>query len=252
MKGIFALIFYLLFAASLQSQVLFTIQDVTFQQGDTVRAEYVASSFEGIGSFQFAMKHDTGALRFSHLEFNGEIPSLGVGDFSWHGLPGYNLQPGELRCVWSNPYGSTVADNTHIFSVVFVAKTSGSLSSGFWVWENHPILKPNAYKAIPLQSVGLDIAYIDESGGLTSTNDVAQSPITVFPNPFADSFNVSLPGDVHTLRLYNSQGALMWEVNTECSTLARFDTSPEMPTGLYVLEGIGSNAVRHTAKLIKN
>lgn len=119
------------------------------------------------------------------LQFTGAMPNFGINNFSWHGRPGYNLLPGEIRTLRSQSSGTTVEDGLHIYTVRFRAKQAGSLSNKFWLWANHPILKPRAYKTPPLTSVGLSIAYTETSEGVASSteNKAVAFSVASYPNP---------------------------------------------------------------------
>lgn len=246
MKNILTL-FFSLFLALASAQVTLQIQDVDFEAGDTVSADVRTFGFVNIAVFQKTMRWDTAQLDFVGLEFTGELPLLNSGDFSWYGLPGYNLQHGEMRCVYAVIYGETLEDNTHIYSVVFVAKTSGSLSSSFWLWDKFPV-KPMAYTQ-QLQNVGLEVVYTAEQG-LAATGEENPVQPKIYPNPFSDSFTVEFDGECDSVSLFYLTGKQAWSANAQYSNLARFEVDNNFAPGVYVLRVSKGGATSQT-KIVK-
>ncbi len=251
-------LFALLMSLSAFSQSLdWQITDVAFSTGDTVKAEFRTYNFTGIGAFQFAMKYDTGALIYANpddpFQFTSNLPGLDSDAFSWYGLPGYNLQPGEIRSVWTNPYGTTIEDGTHIFSVVFVAKSDGSLSQYFPVWYNHPVLKPIAYTATPLQYLPFHIAYVSPAEQeTTATIAPDEAGLNVYPNPSAGRFFVDIPRGVTSLRLYSGDSRLLWEISSGIPQGGTMFIENDGLPGLYFLEASSGKEVLFVKQVIKN
>jgi len=161
------LLFFLLLSVTATAQSIdWDVEDVTFAAGDTVQARFQVYGFQDIGAIQFALKADTAKLQFDGLSFTGALPGYSAECFSWYGLPGYALTPGEIRTVWSDPYGATVADGSEVFSVRFIAKSPGTLHENLWLWSNHPVLKPLAYYS-SLQSAPITVSFF--STGLSDT-----------------------------------------------------------------------------------
>lgn len=241
------LFFFLVFNLNAQS-LNWSIENKTFNANDTIGVKFYVSGLLGLGAYQFALKADTSALKFHFIDFTnstreesflpenadsllgksehfrdnlnsnsilspiqitGVLPGLGQGNFSWYGRPGYVLTPGEIRTLWSAPQGKTIPDNSHVFTVWFVAKSSGTICSKFKVWYNHPVLKPRAYKAIPLTLIPITFACLEtsvfESQAETRNN---QSDIKVFPNPVIDYLNIQSELPVQ-IEVYNSVGILV-------------------------------------------
>ncbi len=248
------ILFFLFFLSPLltraQSQPLeFFIEDVDFQQGDTVQATFTVEGFSTVTCFQFSMKADTAVFDFlmipddnallyddaeeqeiisvnlkrhllggdttrpaaqdrsaaSPLTFTGAIPGYDAGDWSWHGKPGYNLQPGEMRTLWTNPYGKTVSDGATTHTVWLVAKQSGSLSQSFTLWANHPVLKPMHYK-FPLIKGPLTVTYT-AAQQTTATTEPSALDVRIFPNPVADALTVECDAPVQ-VEIFNAVGTL--------------------------------------------
>ena len=181
MKIKFTLIAFIFTLMCNAQGIVFQVQNQSFFTGDTVEAVFSVSGFTGIGGFQYAMKFDTGALRWHGVTFTGRIPNYNANKMSWHGKPGYNLKPGEIRTVWTSTYGSTCEDGeTH--TIRFIAKSSGQLSAKFGLWPGH-WLKPSAAIAIPATPIPLEFVFVDEGMFVSATEAEKNALMAVFPNP---------------------------------------------------------------------
>lgn len=190
---------------------------------------------------------------FSPLEFTGNLPGLDDGDFSWHGKPGYNLPAGQLRSVWSNPYGSTVADGLVIFKIRLKAKQAGSLSQCLNLWPNHP-LKPICYKAIPLTYMGqMPFVYVAEQEQTTATEQADAQEWRVWPNPFTDTFNVEIPAGITAVRMYDANSRLLWEMATgQCLKGETLKINTLRGEGMYFIEARDREGAKYVKQLFKN
>lgn len=222
------------------------IENRFFNAGDTVPAKFFVNDFTGIGAYSFTFKADTSALKFHLIDFTaskqsdfnqldylpenadsllgrtdrteldksavlspiqitGVLP-MGQGNFSWYGKPGYALTPGEMRTLWSNPQGKTIPNNSHVFTVWFIAKTSGSICSKFQLWPNHPVLKPRAYKANPLTLIPITFGCLEISFK-EQVEDRTQSTVTMFPNPVTEYLTIQSIEPVR-VEVFNLNGTL--------------------------------------------
>ena len=194
---------------------------------------------------------------FSPLEFTGSVPGLDNGDFSWHSKPGYNLPAGQLRSVWSNPYGSTVADGLIIFKIRLKAKQAGSLSQTLNLWPNH-FLKPSCYKAIPLTWLGyMPFVYVAESQ--EETTATVEPPNRVFisasPNPVSETLFLGInlaQSEKILVNLYDANGYAVFGQRYEHPG-GQQGFKVEMPTtpGMYLLTVQSSDGVT-AKKIVKN
>lgn len=257
------ILFFSLFSLTLSAQpVNWQIIEQDFQTGDTVYAEFRAYNFTGIGAFQFCLKVDTAKadyliLNGSPIEFTGNLPSLDNNDFSWHSKPGYNLPAGQLRSVWSNPYGSTVADGLIIFKIRLKAKQAGSLSQTLNLWPNH-FLKPSCYKAIPLTWLGyMPFVYVAESQ--EETTATVEPPNRVFisasPNPVSETLFLGInlaQSEKILVNLYDANGYAVFGQRYEHPG-GQQGFKVEMPTtpGMYLLTVQSSDGVT-AKKIVKN
>lgn len=201
----------LLFPVFLQSQSLdWQIEDVTFQQGDTVRAEFRAFGFDSLTAYQMCMLFDTGALKFVAVTFPpGNPMQLSLGGFSWFGKPGYGaVKPREVRHLRSMPYSKTFADNTHGFSVVFVAKQSGVLSQKFTLSLSglYPPLPPISYRW-PLISQPLTVAYVLPAETTATDAPTLEESVRIYPNPTNGWLWIESPSPVQ-VRIFDYSGRM--------------------------------------------
>lgn len=184
-KTLFLLLILALFACSKQAietehlqsksserfvSVDWSVQDVQFTTGQTVEAKFSVSGFNDITSFQFAMKFDTAALAYSSASFTGAIPNFSIDNFGIYYM-GYNVEPGEVRTVWYHfaPGGLSVPNGTQIFSLFFIAKKAGQLSTSFPFWPDNQMLPPEAsdgeFNFVPLTVSYLQLAPISPPSG---------------------------------------------------------------------------------------
>lgn len=185
------------------------IQDDEYTTGDTVPANFYAYGFNQITAYQFAMLYDTGALAFVGVTFPpGNPMGLSTNQFSWHGKPGYNVKPGELRHLRSMPYGKTYSDGTHGFSYVFVAKQAGTLSEDMALATCclYPPLNPISYQWVLIPQ-SLTVAYI-APGETTATGAAPlEELVRIYPNPTSDGIHIQSPTPVQ-VRVFNYAGHL--------------------------------------------
>ena len=98
--------------------------------------------------------------------------------------------------------------------------------------------------------------YIYEEYETSSTKDEPSSlAVTLFPNPFSNSFNVKiddqLVGDTYTFTLTDMYGRLIKQGKIEQSTLQI--SSESLPVGAYTLQVMnGDKSKRFVSKLFKN
>lgn len=208
MKHVLFLLFFpfLVSAQSLDWQVF----DQDFTAGDTVTADFTVYGFNQITAYQFAMRYDTGVLAFIGVTFPpGNPMDLTTGCFSWHGKPGYNVKPGELRHGRSMPYGETFADGTSVFSYVFKAKQSGMLSQKCTLATCclSPPLNPMSYRWV-LEYQPLTVAYISAQE-LVGITENFEDKISIYPNPATDAITIECSAPMQ-VEIYNALGTLTY------------------------------------------
>ena len=94
----------------------FSAKNKAMDQGDTTTLVFVCFDFTNIAAIQFALKFDTAYLKFVSVSGypNGPLNANNFGLF--------NIDGGEIRCVYSSATGSTVDDRTRIFAIRLVAQ----------------------------------------------------------------------------------------------------------------------------------
>jgi len=202
MKNI--IIFFLLFPVLLHAQqVILTVPDVDITPGQTVEVVATVSGYTNIASGQFGLNFDTAFLGSPYVVTTNAVPGFGAGSFSFPG-PGYANAPNDIRCFYSRPTGTTLADGTWLFTLYFVGKQSGNLSERLILRSTSPV--PRAY-TVPLVDVGLGWVYT--APGIAAATDVGDAvTLTAWPNPGADSQTVSLtaPAGDLSLTVVDAQG----------------------------------------------
>lgn len=185
------------------------VQDAEFSTGDTVTASFAAYGFNQITAYQFAMLYDTGALAFVGVTFPpGNPMGLSLGGFSWHGKPGYNVKPGELRHLRSMPAGKTYADGTHGFNYVFTAKQNGTLSQEMTLATCclYPPMNPVSYRWV-LTPQPLTVAYIAPSETTATGAPTLQERVRIYPNPTTEWLWIESPDPIE-VKIFDFAGRL--------------------------------------------
>lgn len=202
MKHIFI---FLLFPLLLQSQqVILSVPDVAITPGQTVEVVATVSGYTNIASGQFGLNFDTAFLGSPYVVTTNAVPGFGAGSFSFPGI-GYANAPNDIRCFYSRPTGTTLADGTWLFTLYFVGKQSGNLSERLVLRSTSPV--PRAYTP-PLVDVGLGWVYTAPGITLAATDVADAVTLAAWPNPGTDSQTVSLTapaGDV-SLTVVDAQG----------------------------------------------
>lgn len=200
------LLFLLPYCAS--AQLNWSVQDISFSAGDTVRAEFQVFGFDSIAAYQFAMKFDTGALAFLGVSFPPANPlGLDAGDFGF-----YQVGKGILRHLWSNPYSQSVPDGSHIFTYIFKAKTASALSAKLWLQKTglNPPLYPVAYDYF-LNWMPLNVSFFAASE-FTDVDDIEETNVRVYPNPNSGAVTVESVVPV-SVEIFNVAGQVTHRSN---------------------------------------
>ena len=143
--------------------LLWKVEDKSYDKDDIVTAEFTVSNFSKISCYQFALLFDVTKLGFIGVEFPSDNPlALKSSLFSWGGKPGYKVKPNEIRHLASFPKGKTLADNTYVFSYVFKALEAGNLADNLSLSTCclYPPMKPIAYN-FPLNPQTLSVEFTE-------------------------------------------------------------------------------------------
>lgn len=166
------------------SPLTWRVRDRVLQTGSTEDVDFVALNFTDIAAFQFGLHFDTALLHFEQIEvLTTGIPLNADGNF---GL--YTVEAGEIRSLWSAPFGLSLPAATKVFRLRFTVRAGGKkLGEALALDPN--LLAPVAYNsALADKSIHLffaDYVAVDprgepgQAGGLTPE-------LTNFPNPFTD------------------------------------------------------------------
>ena len=100
--------------------------------------------------------------------------------------------------------------------------------------------------ATRMVSNALDIGAYEYVSNLSTPNQTLQNEVTVYPNPFKDTFTIELNNDtLERVTLYNQIGQ---EITVAYAT--EIDAT-ELNSGLYYLTIFTTNGVKTTKKIIK-
>lgn len=176
------------------------------RQSNFNQLEYLPENADSLLGKMGKAELDKSASVLSPIQITGVLP-MGQGNFSWYGKPGYALTPGEMRTLWSNPQGKTIPNNSHVFTVWFIAKTSGTICSKFQLWPNHPVLKPRAYKANPLTLIPITFGCVEVSFKEQVEDRSEVTEVLMFPNPVTEYLTIQSTEPVR-VEVFNLSGSL--------------------------------------------
>lgn len=197
--------FFLLLSTCANAQgVTFYTYDQQFQTGDTVRAKVYVSGFNAITAFQWAIMANPAYLTRQAIEVSGALPGYSESDFS---NPAW-VQPGEIRSVWTDPYGESLPDETHVFTAVFVAQQAGKLSETVAPYPQG--LSLHAW-TFPIVSVGLTWEIKPQPKRAKHAKSREQTGFAAYPNPASGPITVTLPA-AGRIAVFDALGRLESEV----------------------------------------
>ena len=126
----------------------FNVADANYTAGETVKVTMNAASFNNINGYQFTTNFDN-----QRLEFVGfEAGKLNINDDNF----GFTmLENGKITTSWSNPTAVSVNDNEGLFTLVFKARSNGTVSES--VYATSEVTNAQAYNAAgEIMNVGLN------------------------------------------------------------------------------------------------
>ncbi len=185
--------------------LVFNIDDASFDANETVKVEFRASDFNDINGFQFTLNFDANAMTFNGVESG----AIAVSDANFGTTM---LNEGVLTTSWNNANLTKVANDEVLFTVNFKATATATLSQAIGI--NSRYTNAEAYQANDLLDVAL--AFNTTEGTL-----VAEEKFELYqntPNPFNDNtiigFNLPTASEA-TLRIFDVTGKTLKVVNGE-------------------------------------
>lgn len=198
-----------------------------YEVNDSIRVDVRCLGFEDIAAFQFGLKYDTIALELIGISLPSpmSIPMADLGDSIFvDGTDTIHIPDcvmgnfgvctnGQIRILWTYPPATSTADSSLLFSFHFSTHDDGILSNDLTL--STSIMNPLAYSfdtilhLIPLEYVYITPNLISGLNNITNTKS-----ISIYPNPFIDVVNVSVPG-VHIFQLYSTLGNLIEYIKFE-------------------------------------
>ncbi len=192
---------------SLQTPLVFKVEDQSFQAGDLVNVVFRAQDFVDVLALQATMAFDPNSLAFGELH-NFKLPNLGF----YHGTTDELLDNGNLTMVWLDAAltGLQVDDQEVLFEIQFEALQSGKLSE---VLDANSRVTHN--KVMYVDGVGFEEIVLD-FGLSTATSKVAGNTLIgqAQPNPIVQKATIDLKlaqSQVIQVTIYNTAGQLIYQ-----------------------------------------
>lgn len=194
------------------------IQEQHFKAGEVIEVPFTAEHPKGLLGFQFSITFDTEVCAFAGIEYGlaGE-ENFGT-QASGQGL---------VTVSWNTAAPSTLPNDAVLFTLRLKARKSGVLSQQLSM--NSSLTRAEAYFA-PLKLVQPVIEYLPVSATAFQAGNF-------FPNPISQTgylpFVLPKAGPV-SLRVYNSQGQLIWQRQQAFPAGANewLIRSSELPSGM--------------------
>lgn len=171
--------------APVLAPLVWMVQDQVLVAGSEIELSFAASNFNDLAAYQFALDFDPMQLQFVGFQPLGAIPMNLADNFG-----AYNAELGELRNVWSNGTGETLADGTPVFKARFKVLSSGQKLSQVLKLDNSEI----ACKAFNEALVPTEVKLVfTESVGVADNLDLSNLQLQLMqnrPNPFTDGTTI--------------------------------------------------------------
>lgn len=181
------IIFFLLltFTASAHAQpnVSLQSQNQEYLPGDTLNISFEVSGFTDIIAYQLAIQFELGKLEFLWVDSTSSDLGLTYDNFGYA-----KLYQGLLPTNMSTIDPVSIPDGSTLFSLVFMAKDTGSLHQDLWLQHtavmsslgNPFLVKPLAYNQA-LESGPISLAWYDVA--TSTTSPVSATNVQAIPNP---------------------------------------------------------------------
>ncbi len=187
---------------------------------------YTVIGFDSQGNFYGKIRGTEDFHLKSNQDMNYVVSSSNV---SYPNIIGTSLVNDRLYC-----FGSI--DSNNCFSQGIITEINGFLidedSDGFFLEDdcddNDPNINPDATE-IPNNGIDEDC---DGTDLLSSIHEIANSTISIYPNPAVDFINIDVPGNlIYKSSLYDLEGKLVTTKENKNQILLT-----SIPTGIYLLE----------------
>ncbi len=186
--------------------LVLNVQDRVLEAGAEVTAEFEAGQQSDLAAFQLGLRFDPARLQFVEVQPLDGLP-LTADNF---GL--YEVAAGEIRALWSQPAGTSLAEATPLFRLKFQALQGGvSLSEALALDED--VVPAHAYNGM-LAEAPVELSYqaVTGTGSPAGATDVQL--LQNRPNPFNGTTTIPfvLPRECDaTLRITAATGQLLFE-----------------------------------------
>lgn len=165
--------------------LVWALQDQTLVAGTTLDLAFEAVNFNDLAAYQFALDFDPMVLEFIGFEALDAL-SLNLNDH----FGAYQANLGELRHVWSNGEGVTLADGTPVFRAQFKVLQSGQKLSQVLRLDDSQIPCKAFNPALVPSDVRLTFGASVAVQNPLVTNALQLQLMQNRPNPFADATTI--------------------------------------------------------------
>ena len=222
------------FATTATAQVILKTDtiEVDCASSDTLWVPLTVQNFNAVGSFQFTLSWDTSELDYI---FTGAIDSAFIGPNVIFGFDTTNfIDNGMMTFFWTNFGGSTIPDDTEIFSVAFV-RLAGSFS---------PVEFTNSPVSIEVTDAqGNEVPWMTMSGGILPIDTVA--PMIECPADL--TVQAPIPSPVNGLALVSQTDNCDIDNIGFTSTGATVLDMPNTPDASGTVFNFGDSEITYTA-----
>lgn len=165
--------------------LVWVVQDQTLVAGTEVTLDFAASNFKDLAAYQMALDFDPSQLQFVGFQPLGAISMNVLDNFG-----AYNANFGELRSVWAEAQGTTLADGTPVFRAKFKVLASGQKLSQVLKLDESEI----ECKAFTASMTPADMKLVfTESVSTDTPLDLGNLELQLLqnrPNPFSDATTI--------------------------------------------------------------
>lgn len=188
-----------------RTTVNFEMQDINFEAGDKVSVRLSSEQAKALVGFQFAINFDESLLTYNNIVAEG-LP------VTQNNIGSKLASRGQLMMSWSDAQSEGVSQDEALFTLVFTAKESGTLSNAIQM--DNKQTKSEAYDN-ELNVSNLNLKFVNKIA-TNNSFELMQNE----PNPFSDmtSIRFNLPqASTVNLNVYDVTGKLLLNQQKECA-----------------------------------